>query len=79
MTYDQAYEAVRDLCSPHSIRNIKTANKEIRKYFGDYLIGMKQYADEFETTMNYHIWCDDQPEDDHIVTISYDFWNRRIS
>lgn len=76
MTSGQAKEAIRDLCSPFTVYDLKKANKAVKSYFGNKLIQMEKTEDEMTTIMWYEISTDEYPAGEDI---GFDFWNHQIA
>ena len=75
MTYGKAREIIRDVCTPHTIYEIKKANKELKRLFGDNLLEIRKADDEFgNPIVFYEVFCEDNP-----YTIAFDFWNGIIA
>ena len=69
-TYDATREAVRDILTPYSMTEVKWANKEMKKVFGDRLSQVKA-TDSCEYT--YYILCEEDGEWE-LASFAWDFF-----
>ena len=58
--YNQIKEAIRDICTSCGVNEIKSANKQVKKFLGAQLIQIEKVEDELSTVVWYSFMDDEE-------------------
>lgn len=71
MTSSQIYETIRDICTPCSIKQIRSANRQLKDKLGGHLVRI----DNVNPVVLYTVYPDDTNDFDIIL---FDFIHKKI-